>query len=741
MAAEILADLSRATDADSSPLAGAKWYFYASGTTTPQAVYANAALSVSLGAEVTADSGGKFPPIYMNASLQYRGVLKTSGGTTVQDIDPINSSVASELAQGTGAALVGFTQSGTGAVAETAQTALQRIRYATQYGMSPAASASTNMVALKLAIAATPTGGRLIIPEGTYTLDVTGGLSNAALINKAMTLQIDGRLQTNGHAVQANPCYMFKVTANYVIFKGSGTIAGDGSVNDANTGDDTTHPGLIWVDTVTGFVLGSDLTLETPPKVGILLVNSTKARISCVCIGGPPTYNPGIGEGPGGTEPNAAHTAYFYVQATGGSGHIFSLTARRASNGGRAVNAIFTSGTHGDCTACEVIPGDSGGKYDVWEKAFYGWGADHVVDGIEVAGAMTDAVRFMRGTNCTARGVIVTAGRGGIAAYDCPGVTIERCQIRAATQNAITIGRYDASYTGGFNGVTVRDNFCIGLNTSAATFTASIAPSGALSLMTVTVMLTGTLEAGQNVTGSGVATNTVIVNQVSGTSGGVGTYLVTNVQTVASIGLFSAMLSDGIRVNTPGSNSQDITVSGNRISNFAPFNGFAPLRVDTSGFTITRTRIVNNQITDTPQSGMILRAVQNSVIEGNKFGGIGTYFAVVSTSGYNRFINNVALDSATPSIGINGMASTDRGRGNQYKLEPLDGRTTMTAAVDVTLVHGGIASNAIITATGATNNAAQKAVRAYQNSGNITFTAANGAAFAGTEQYDYVVTQ
>lgn len=65
----------------------------------------------------------------------------------------------------------------------------------------------------------------------------------------------------------------------------------------------------------------------------------------------------------------------------------------------------------------------------------------------------------------------------------------------------------------------------------------------------------------------------------------------------------------------------------------------------------------------------------------------------------------------------------------------------MTAAVDVTITHGGIATNAIITPSGATNNAAQKAVRAYQNSLNITFTAANGGAFAGTEQYDYVVTQ
>lgn len=98
-AAELLTDASRALDGNASPFAGAKWYFYASGTLTPQAVYADADFSTSLGAEVTADSGGRFVPIYFNAALAYRGIQKDSLGNIVpgMDIDPINSSALTQF--------------------------------------------------------------------------------------------------------------------------------------------------------------------------------------------------------------------------------------------------------------------------------------------------------------------------------------------------------------------------------------------------------------------------------------------------------------------------------------------------------------------------------------------------------------------------------------------------------------------------------------------------------------------
>jgi hypothetical protein len=107
MAADMFTDLPRATDANGDTLTGATWSFYASGTSTPQAVYSNATLATSLGAVVTADSGGMFVPIYLDPALSYRAVLKDFDGATVREIDPCNTGVFSALAASTGATLIG----------------------------------------------------------------------------------------------------------------------------------------------------------------------------------------------------------------------------------------------------------------------------------------------------------------------------------------------------------------------------------------------------------------------------------------------------------------------------------------------------------------------------------------------------------------------------------------------------------------------------------------------------------
>jgi len=108
MAAELHVTPSRATDADGLNLSGAKWFFYQTGTTTPQSVFTTSALSVAHTNPVVADSGGKFAPIYFNAALAYRGILKTADeATVIYDIDPINTDIISQLAADGGAGLIG----------------------------------------------------------------------------------------------------------------------------------------------------------------------------------------------------------------------------------------------------------------------------------------------------------------------------------------------------------------------------------------------------------------------------------------------------------------------------------------------------------------------------------------------------------------------------------------------------------------------------------------------------------
>lgn len=71
----------------------------------------------------------------------------------------------------------------------------------------------------------------------------------------------------------------------------------------------------------------------------------------------------------------------------------------------------------------------------------------------------------------------------------------------------------------------------------AACFThaqASVTASILSTVMTVTVAGSGTLYPGNTINGTGVSVGTVILSQLTGTTGGVGTYLVSTSQTVAS---------------------------------------------------------------------------------------------------------------------------------------------------------------------------------------------------------------
>lgn len=66
-------------DADGRPYLPASANFFAGGTTTPLAVYSDAALSVPLPQPVTTDGTGRFPRVYLPAGLYAEQVLGPSG--------------------------------------------------------------------------------------------------------------------------------------------------------------------------------------------------------------------------------------------------------------------------------------------------------------------------------------------------------------------------------------------------------------------------------------------------------------------------------------------------------------------------------------------------------------------------------------------------------------------------------------------------------------------------------------
>jgi Pectate lyase superfamily protein len=127
MASELFIPPSKALDANANPYSGAKWFFYASGTTTLQPIYTTAALSVAHSNPVIADSTGKFPNIFFNPALAYRGILKNADeSVTLHDIDPASSTILAELASASGAGSIGFSHSTT-YLAGTTGNRLKRI--------------------------------------------------------------------------------------------------------------------------------------------------------------------------------------------------------------------------------------------------------------------------------------------------------------------------------------------------------------------------------------------------------------------------------------------------------------------------------------------------------------------------------------------------------------------------------------------------------------------------------------
>lgn len=85
---------------------GAYWRFYTTATTTPQSVYSDDSLTVSLGSAVQADAAGVFPEIHLDPNVTYKAVLETSDGTQIDSIDPVTTnSMATYLDSEVGEAL------------------------------------------------------------------------------------------------------------------------------------------------------------------------------------------------------------------------------------------------------------------------------------------------------------------------------------------------------------------------------------------------------------------------------------------------------------------------------------------------------------------------------------------------------------------------------------------------------------------------------------------------------------
>ena len=154
-------------DANGNPLSGGKLYTYAAGTTTPLATYTDSSGATPNANPVILNSRGE-ASVWLGAN-NYKFKLSTSTDVevwTVDDIASYNYEVLQSLAASGGSSLIGFLQSGSGAVSRTVQSKLRDVFNVKDFG---AVGNDTNETSVLINALAAASGNILTFEPGkTY---------------------------------------------------------------------------------------------------------------------------------------------------------------------------------------------------------------------------------------------------------------------------------------------------------------------------------------------------------------------------------------------------------------------------------------------------------------------------------------------------------------------------------------------------------------------------------------------
>lgn len=158
-------------DANGNPLVGGKLYTYSAGTTSPLATYTDSTGGSANTNPIILDSRGE-ANVWLGVG-SYKMVLKDSVDSLIWTVDnilgaPSSNAALVALAASDGSSLVGFIQSGTGAVATTVQTKLREWVSVKDFG-AKGDGTTDDTAAIQAAVTSlTSSGGTLLFPAGNY---------------------------------------------------------------------------------------------------------------------------------------------------------------------------------------------------------------------------------------------------------------------------------------------------------------------------------------------------------------------------------------------------------------------------------------------------------------------------------------------------------------------------------------------------------------------------------------------
>jgi len=152
------------------PLSGGKLYSYAAGTTTPLTTYTSSSGSVANTNPVILDSRGEADVWFSSAT--YKLKLTSSTDVDVWTVDNLNGpdqATLASLAASNGSSLVGYIQSGGGAVATTVQARLRQYVSVIDFGADTSGASSSSAAFTS----ANNLSNQVVITKGTYLLSTS----------------------------------------------------------------------------------------------------------------------------------------------------------------------------------------------------------------------------------------------------------------------------------------------------------------------------------------------------------------------------------------------------------------------------------------------------------------------------------------------------------------------------------------------------------------------------------------